>query len=891
MSDFAARIIDANLEEELSAAFGRYAKATILDRAIPDVRDGLKPVQRRIIYAMYLAGNHPDKRYRKCAKTVGEVMGNFHPHGDQSIYDAMVRLAQHWKMSHTLIDGHGNFGSVDDDPPAAMRYTEARLAPIAMELTQDLEKDTVVFQPNFDDNETEPTVLPARYPNLLVNGTSGVSTGFSTEIQPHNLGEVIDGLVALIEDPKIDLDGLMEHIKGPDFPTGGTAMGMDGVRSAYETGKGRLVLRSKTTIESGRDGRKNIIIAEIPYGVIKSNLVRDIEKLRVAKVVQGVKDVRDESDREGLRIVVELGRGVDAGPVLAYLYKKTSLQVYRHFHMVAILKRSPRMMGLKEILVAYLEHQKEVVRRRTGYDFGKARKRLHLVEGLIKAVNILDEVIATIRASQDRKDAHANLMAEFSFTDEQTTSILDLRLHRLTSLQILQLQEEEKQLTKTIKRLEKILKSNRELMKTIQKEILEVKERHAGPRRTVIQEEIEPVAAKIDVTVTVKEQPVVVGVSNGGYVKRAVVASFEKTDGDPELAGVKEGDYSRWILGSNTLHQLLLFTENGQCCTVAIHQVPECKWGDIGTALVNVVGISKEDKVVHAMTVSKFKTDQYVTFVTQKGMVKRTCVKDFDSARTAGVLAIKLTAGDKVVSVISDGSDGDLLIVTHGGVAIRFGMDQISVQGRNASGVRGINLRPHDAVIGATRVGPAGEEEPQGEIAVITREGRAKRTPADEYPAQRRGGRGVRAVTQRQRMPHRLTAVLWLPPEHLNRREVRLVLDNSTAQTQPIASMRSAARDGNGYEFATEVPARVHLACARLLPLEPLEEAENETGLPADVDAAIQEVLEKDDVEESPPEPQNGNRGSWISNDEDGQSSLFLPGMQPEEEDNSESED
>ncbi|HIN85806.1 MAG TPA: hypothetical protein EYN06_04925, partial [Myxococcales bacterium] len=783
----------------------------------------------------------------------------------------------------------------DDDPPAAMRYTEARLASIAMELTRDLEKDTVTFQPNFDDNDTEPTVLPARYPNLLVNGTSGVSTGFSTEIQPHNLGEVIDGLVALIENPKVELDELMQYIKGPDFPTGGIAMGVEGLRDAYETGKGRVVLRAKTTIESGRDNRKNIIITEIPYGVIKSNLVRDMEKLRVAKVVQGIKDVRDETDREGLRIVVELGRGIDAAPVLAYLYKKTDLQVYRHFHMVAILDRTPCMLGLKEILVAYLEHQKEVVRRRTGYDLGRARTRLHIVEGLIKAVDILDEVIATIRASQDRKDAHANLMAKFAFTDEQTTAILDLRLHRLTSLQIFQLQDEEKKLRKAIKKLEKILKSTKELMRTIQNELMVVKEQHADPRRTVIRAEIEQVATKIEVTVTVKEQKVMLGVSNSGYIKRAVRASFEKTEGDPELAGVKEGDFARWILSSNTLHTLLLFTEKGQCCTIAAHQIPDCKWGDLGTALVNIVGIDKEDKVVHAMSVSEFKDDHFIAFITKNGVVKRCCIKDFDSARTAGVLAIKLADGDQVVRIIPQAKDGDLLMITHSGVSIRFGVDQVSVQGRNASGVRGIKLRPHDAIVDGTWLAPEVEGEAHGEIAIITREGRAKRTPATEYPSQRRGGRGVRAVIQRQRMPHRLSSVLWLPPENINHREIRMILDNGTVQTQALSLMRSAARDGNGYEFATHVPDRVHLANTLLLPLLPAEEDDTpveETKISelanADTVAAQELPVPVTAPEEAPQEPQNGNLGNWLNEGENSQGNLFSS-KEADEEDDSDS--
>ncbi|MFT5433026.1 MAG: topoisomerase-4 subunit A, partial [Myxococcota bacterium] len=735
MTDYASNVIGATLEQELGESFGRYARATILARAIPDVRDGLKPVHRRIIYAMYLAKNGPDQRYRKCAKTVGEVMGSFHPHGDQSIYDALVRLAQSWKMRAMLVDGHGNFGSIDDDPPAAMRYTEARLASIAVELTRDIEKATVAFQPNFDDSTKEPTVLPARYPNLLVNGTSGVSTGFATEIQPHNLGECIDALLAMIADPDITLAGLMEHIKGPDFPTGGVMPGLDDLHGAYETGKGRVVLRARATIETARDGRAQIVVTEIPYGVNKSNLVRDIEKLRTDKVVQGIKDVRDESDREGLRVVVDMGRGVAAEPILAFLFKKTDLQVYRHFQMVAIVDQSPMQLGLRDILWYYLEHQKEVVTRRSQYDLDRAERRLHLVAGLIRAIDVLDEVIAIIRAASDRADAHEKLMVRFDFSDEQTKEILDLRLHRLTNLQILQLQGEQAELEKEIAKLTRILGSYKVLMSTIKKELLSVRAAFADERRTTILEHVEDISEQIRVTVTVKEQPVVVGISRDGYIKRSTTASFEKSGGDVESAGVKEDDILRWPLHSNTLHHVLILTAQGKAFTLPSHEIPEAKWGDTGTALVNVVAFDKDDSVVTALNIQSFDTDEELCFVTRQGSLKRTLLKDIQSQRTTGVTTMKLSGDDTIVRIIRTDGSGHILIATREGNCIRFPMSEVSVQGRSAGGVRGIRLPTGDRVVDCAVV----DEAEDGEVGIITEEGRAKRTPLDLYPAQRRG--------------------------------------------------------------------------------------------------------------------------------------------------------
>jgi len=834
MSEYAANIVEINFEEELGVSFGRYARATILARALPDVRDGLKPVQRRILYSMHINGNSPNARYRKSAKTVGDVMGTFHPHGDQSIYDALVRLAQSWKMRAPLVDGHGNFGSIDDDPPAAMRYTEARLAPISLELLRDIQKDTVLFQPNFDDNDREPTVLPARFPNLLVNGTSGVSTGFSTEIPPHNMTEVINAVVAIIDNEEVTLDKLMKIVKGPDFPTGGLLMGTDGLRNAYETGKGRVVLRGKTDVETQRDGRRRIIITEIPYGVVKSNLVRAIERLRTHKVVQGITDVRDESDREGLRIVVDLGRGIDADPVLAYLYKKTDLQVYQHIQMVAISNQMPKLMGLREILDAYIAHQQDVVVRRSTFDLERAEKRLHLVEGLIKAVDILDEVIATIRAAHDRPDAHQALVSKFQFTDEQAKEILDLRLHRLTGLQLLQLRDEEKSLNKEIKKLRKILKSRSVLMETIRTELIEVRDAYKSRRRTKIAGKVEPVAPKIDVTVTVKAQPVVVGVSHDGYIKRSVLASFEKSGGDARSSGVKEGDSIRWVLQTNTLHRIVLFTAAGQAYTIPVHQVPEEKWGDVGSALINVVGIEKTDRVIHAMSVSSFDEKTTIAFITKQGMIKRTSLAEFDTSRTAGVLGQKLSQSDEVVRVVSctvdppaaeteptESAEGQFLVTTREGMCIRFESSKVSKQGRTAGGVRALKLFPKDYVVDALWV----PMDRNGEVAIVTEEGRAKRTDLSEYPIQNRGGRGVRTVRKRSRMPHRIAAMLEWELTTVNQQRIRTVVSDGTEIILPAATMPNAMRDGNGYEFV-DIKRGQKVIAVHLIEVEKLPEPE-----------------------------------------------------------------
>lgn len=728
--------LPAYLEEVVGDRFGRYSKYIIQDRAIPDVRDGLKPVQRRILYAMYDSGNTPDKPYRKSAKTVGDVMGNYHPHGDSSIYDGMVRMAQPWKIGHVLIDGHGNWGSQDDDPAAAMRYTEARLSPIAMELLRDIEKRTVPFKDNFDNTAMEPVVLPARFPNLLVNGASGISAGFATEIPPHNLREVIDACIALMENPELAMEDIFKLVKGPDFPTGGIIMGEDGIREAYQSGKGRIYLRSKTEIETLRGGKQQIVITEIPYQVVKSRLVTAMENIRLEKKVDGIAEVRDESGRNGLRIVVELKKEADASGILTYLLKKTDLQVTYNFNMVAIVNKAPRQLGIKAMLEAYIAHQREVVTHRTKFELEKLEDRAHVLEGLVKALNILDEVIAAIKASKNRQDAQNNLQWMFGFTERQADSILTLQLYRLTNLEINSLQKELEDVLKKISVLRGILDSDKKLVAVIKKELLEIREKYGIDRRSQIQGEVEEL--KVNLEVLVAQEDVLVTLSNEGYIKRTSMLSFTRSGGERQGSGVKEGDYIKHVLDVNTLENILIFTQRGQYFLLPVHQIPEFKWKDNGTAIVNVIPMAKEDRIVSAIPVKGFEESNLsLVFVTKKGQVKRTELKDYETKRSNAVAACKVADGDEVISVTVSQNNQEVILITMLGMAIRFNEQEVNAMGRVSAGVRGINLKD-DEVVAAIWV-----EGDEGEILVVSDLGYAKRSLLLDYPIQSRGGKGV----------------------------------------------------------------------------------------------------------------------------------------------------
>nr|WP_204343689.1 DNA gyrase subunit A [Paenibacillus elgii] len=727
----------AFLEEVVGDRFGRYSKYIIQDRAIPDVRDGLKPVQRRILYAMYDSGNTPDKPYRKSAKTVGDVMGNYHPHGDASIYEGMVRMAQPWKMSHVLVDGHGNWGSMDDDPPAAMRYTEARLSEIAMELLRDIEKRTVQFKDNFDNTTKEPVVLPSRFPNLLVNGVSGISSGFATEIPPHSLREVVNACIALIDKPDSTLEELMGTIKGPDFPTGGIIMGSEGIRDAYRTGRGRIYVRARTAIEDLRGGRQQIVITEIPYQVVKSRLVTAMENIRLEKKIEGIAEVRDESGREGLRIVVELKKDADAQGILAYLFKKTDLQVAYNFNMVAIVNKTPKQLGLRDMLEAYIDHQKEVVTHRSRFELEKAEDRAHVLEGLVKALNILDEVIAAIKASKNRQDAQNNLVAKFGFTERQADAILTLQLYRLTNLEIHSLEKEWKDVQKTIAYLKGILGSEKKLLAVIKDEISQIRDKYGIDRRSDIQDEVEELKVNLEVMVTAED--VFVTLSSEGYIKRTGKLSFIRSGGEIDKTGLKEGDYLRYLLDVNTLESLLIFTQKGQYFLLPVHQIPEYKWKENGTAIVNVIPISKDDRIIHVLPVKDFEEPgKSLVFVTRKGQVKRTELKEYFTNRSTGIVACKVGDQDAVLDVLLSTGSKELLLVTKQGMAIRFKEDEVNPMGRAAAGVRGIQLKDDDEVVAADWI-----DGDEGEVVVMTELGYAKRSLVADYPVQGRGGKGI----------------------------------------------------------------------------------------------------------------------------------------------------
>ncbi|WP_336771923.1 DNA topoisomerase IV subunit A [Paenibacillus sp. MMO-58] len=731
------QFLPAYLEEVVGDRFGRYSKYIIQDRAIPDVRDGLKPVQRRILYAMYDSNNTPDKPYRKSAKTVGDVMGNYHPHGDSSIYEGMVRMAQPWKMGHVLIDGHGNWGSMDDDPAAAMRYTEARLSPIAMEILRDIDKRTVQFKDNFDNTTKEPVVLPSRYPNLLVNGTSGISAGFATEIPPHSLRETIDACIAVMARPEITVEELMGIVKGPDFPTGGIIMGEEGIREAYTTGKGRIYIRSKVEIEDVRGGRQQITITEIPYQVVKSRLVSAMENIRLEKKVEGISEVRDESGRNGLRIVVELKKEADANGILAYLLKKTDLQVTYNFNMVAIVNKAPQQLGIKQILSAYIDHQKEVVTHRTQYELEKAEERAHVVEGLVKALNILDEVIATIKASKNRADAQNNLVAKYGFSERQADAILTLQLYRLTNLEITSLEKELKETQKKIAYLRSILESEKKLLGVIKDELTEIREKYGIDRRSSIRGEVEEL--KVNLEVMVQSEDVIVTLSEEGYMKRTSMLSFTRSGGDLQTAGVKDGDAISSVYEVNTIDNLLLFTRKGQYYMLPVHQIPEFKWKDTGTAVVNIVPIPKDDSIIAIIPVKDFNLPgASLVFVTKRAQVKRTELKEYMTTRSTAIAAAKVADGDEVIRVMLSDGTKQLLLVSKLGMSIRFSEQEVNAMGRVAAGVRGMQLREDDELIAAEWVA-----DDEGEVLVVTDLGYAKRTLLLDYPLQGRGGKGV----------------------------------------------------------------------------------------------------------------------------------------------------
>lgn len=743
-----SNVQNMSLEDIMGDRFGRYSKYIIQERALPDIRDGLKPVQRRILYSMNKDGNTFDKGFRKSAKSVGNVMGNFHPHGDSSIYDAMVRMSQDWKNRATLIEMHGNNGSMDGDPPAAMRYTEARLSEIAGYLLNDIEKKTVPFAWNFDDTEKEPTVLPAAFPNLLVNGATGISAGYATDIPPHNLAEVIDAVVYLIDHPNANLDKLMTFLPGPDFPTGAIIQGEDGIRKAYETGKGRVVVRSRTAVEDLKGGKKQIVVTEIPYEVNKAVLVKKIDDVRVNNKVPGIAEVRDESDRDGLRIAIELKKDADKQTILNYLLKYTDLQVNYNFNMVAIDHYTPRQVGLIQMLTSYIAHRKDIIVARSKFDKAKAEKRLHIVEGLIRVISILDEVIALIRASENKADAKENLKVSYDFSEEQAEAIVTLQLYRLTNTDIVTLQEEEADLRQQITVLEAIIADERTMYNVMKRELREVKKKFATPRLTELQAQAETI--EIDVTSLIVEEDTYVSVTKGGYIKRTSPRSYNAST--VEEVGKRDDDELIFVAPAKTTQQLLIFTNLGNVIYRPVHELTDIRWKDIGEHLSQTItNFAANEVVFHAEIVDDFGTQTYFA-ATKMGQIKRFERKELTPWRTYKSKAIKfakLKSEEDQVIAISPIALDNVMLLTQNGYALRFNIEEVPVVGPKAAGVKAINLKDDDVVVSVFIANT-------DSVFILTQRGSVKRMETDVIPLTNRANRGLLVLRELKTKPHRI---------------------------------------------------------------------------------------------------------------------------------------
>ncbi|WP_125571675.1 DNA topoisomerase IV subunit A [Lacticaseibacillus songhuajiangensis] len=750
----ANHVQELTLEEVMGDRFGRYSKYIIQERALPDVRDGLKPVQRRILYAMNLDGNTYDKGFRKSAKSVGNVMGNFHPHGDSSIYEAMVRLSQDWKLRIPLIEMHGNNGSMDGDPPAAMRYTEARLAKISRELLKDIDKDTVEMVLNFDDTAQEPTVLPAAFPNLLVNGATGISAGYATEIPPHNLREVIKALLRLMKNPDVSLADLMKDVQGPDFPTGGILQGIDGIKKAYKTGRGRVVVRARTEIKDMRGHKQQIVVTELPYEVNKANLVKRIDDLRIAKKVDGIAEVRDESDRFGLTVVIELKKDANAEGILTYLFKNTDLQVSYNFNMVAIANGQPKQLGLKPMLEAYRDHRREVVTKRTEFDLNKAQKRQHIVQGLMKMLSILDQVIATIRGSKDKGDAKNNLVKAYDFSQEQAEAIVSLQLYRLTNTDITALQAEAAELAAAIAGYEDILHNPASRDKVITTELQQIAKEYGDDRKTTIQDEVEQL--EVDTTVTVADEQVMVLVSRDGYVKRSSLRSYQAVDDAQN--GLKDEDFAVYQKQLSTLDHVYIFTSLGNVVYRQVYELTDQRWKDSGEHLSQTVGLAPDENVLAVYTFKELTAAGQFVLGTSDGLIKQTALTDLQPTRTyrtKAMQAIKLKSDGAYVTDVYFTTAADkqsVFVATAGGYGLTFALDEVPISGAKAAGVKLINLKDGDSVVNYVVT----DDPEHAEVAILTQRGAFKRMRISEVPASSRAKRGLQILRELKKNPHRI---------------------------------------------------------------------------------------------------------------------------------------
>ena len=734
-TDVVENIVDVELVKEMKTSYIDYAMSVIVSRALPDVRDGLKPVHRRILYTMYQAGYTPDKPYKKCAATVGDVLGKYHPHGDAAVYDSMVRMAQDFSLRYPLVDGHGNFGSVDGDPPAAYRYTESRMSKIALEALRDIEKDTVDFTPNYDESLKEPVVLPSKLPQLLINGSSGIAVGMATNIPPHNLSEVIDGIIALADNRDISVDELINYIKGPDFPTAGIIMGRSGIRAAYHTGRGKILMRARAEIEGEEGEKQRIIVTELPYQVNKARLVEKIAELVHEKRIEGIKDLRDESDRRGMRIVIEIKKDANANIVLNHLYKNTQMQETFGVIMLALVDNQPKILNLKEVLENYLKFQEDVITRRTRFDLKKAQARAHIVEGLLIALENIDAVIKTIRSSYD--NAKINLMNEFNLSDIQAQAILDMRLARLQGLEKEKLDEEYNELLSKIKYYNEVLNDESMVLGIIKEELLVIKEKFGDERRT----EITNVVDEIDIEDLIEEEENVITLTHFGYIKRMPTSTYtSQRRGGKGIKGLstREEDFVEHIIVGSTHDTLLFFTTRGRMYRLKAYQLPEAGRQAKGSAVINLLPIEKDEKITAVIPIREFEEDKYLVMCTKKGIIKKTSLSDYNSIRKGGLIAISLDDDDELIKVERTDGSNEIIVATNKGMAIRFSEQNVRPMGRVTRGVKAITLRDDDYVIGMC-IPTDGFE-----LLAVTENGYGKRTSLSEYRVQTRGGIGIK---------------------------------------------------------------------------------------------------------------------------------------------------
>ncbi len=820
MDEKRKRIIPIDIEQEMKKSFISYAMAVIINRALPDVRDGLKPVHRRILYSMSELSLSPDKPHRKCARIVGDVLGKYHPHGDTAVYDSLVRMAQSFSIRHMLVDGHGNFGSVDGDSAAAMRYTEARLSKISMEILRDLEKETVDFYPNFDETLMQPSVMPARFPNLLVNGTGGIAVGMATNIPPHNLAETIDAAIALIDDPEISIQQLMQKLPGPDFPTGGIIMGVSGIRAAYHTGRGRVVVRGRAEIEEYKENRQRIIITEIPYQVNKASLISKIAELAQEKKIEGISDLRDESDKQGMRIVIELKRDANANVTLNRLYKHTQLQDTFGVIMLALVNGEPRVLNLKEVLHYYIEHQKDVITRRTRYDLEKAQARAHILEGLIIALDNIDEVIALIKKSPDAPTAKAGLIERFALSEKQAQAILDMRLQRLTGLERDKIQAEYKDLQEKIAYYERILSTPQMVLDIIKEEITEIRDKYADKRRSEITLDEE----EINYEELIEEEDVVVTLTHYGYIKR------QKTDvyrsqrrGGRGITGLttREEDFVENVFVTSTHNDLLFFTNAGRVYRMKCYEIPEEGRQAKGLAIINLLQLNPQEKITAVFPISDYEEGDLI-MATREGFIKKTQMNAYAKIRQNGLLAIGLREGDELIGVIRTGGGEDVIIGTRNGMSIRFNEQNVRQMGRTAMGVISIDLKQDDEVV------DVGIVEKDKQLLVISENGYGKRTHEQEYKTQRRGGVGIKTINITEKTGK--LAGLKVVGEH---EEIMLINDAGIIIRMSVSEISTFGRDTQGVRLM-KLAEDTRVVCVARMPESTDAEPEAETETEAE---------------------------------------------------------